>query len=62
MICSNKLSRGHVVDINIAWVENDNSKNCNFRILRGILEGFFIRKNFYEAKKCKKRKNATLTN
>ena len=28
-----KLCRGHVVDINIAWVKNDNLKSCSFRVL-----------------------------
>ena len=42
-ISSKKLSRGHVVDIYIAWVENYKNKNCNFRVLRDILEGFFIK-------------------
>ena len=38
LIWSKKLSRGHVEDINIAWVENCKNKNCNFRVLRSILE------------------------
>ena len=37
---SKKLSRGHVEHINVAWVENCKNKNCNFRVLRGILEEF----------------------
>ena len=44
LIWSKKLSRGHVEDINRAWVENCNNKNCIFRVLRGILEGFFLMK------------------
>ena len=33
----------HIVDIYVAWVENHKNKNCIFRVLRGILEGFFIK-------------------
>ena len=40
-ISSKKLSRGHVVDIYIALLEKSNFKNCNFRLLKGILEGLF---------------------
>ena len=43
LIWSKKLSRGHVEYIYVAWVENVNFKNCNFRVLRGILEGLFIK-------------------
>ena len=43
LIWSRKLSRGHVIDIFVAWVENSNIKNCNFRVLRGILEGLFMK-------------------
>ena len=69
------MSRGHVEDINVAWVENCKNKNCNFRVLRGILEGFFIKQKLFKIKKykgrsplffdlsifgAKKRKNANL--
>ena len=37
------LSREHVEYFYVAWVENVNFKNCNFRVLRSILEGFFIK-------------------
>ena len=30
LIWPEKNSRGHVEDINIAWVENCKNKNCNF--------------------------------
>ena len=40
-ISSKKLSRGQVVDIYIALLEKSNFKNCNFRLLKGILEGLF---------------------
>ena len=40
-ISSKKLSRGHVVDIYIALLKKSNFKNCNFRLLKGILEGLF---------------------
>ena len=33
MIWLKMMSRGHVVDIYIAWVENDNLKNCSLRVL-----------------------------
>ena len=33
MIWLKKLSRGHVVDIYIAWVENENLKYFSFRLL-----------------------------
>ena len=38
-----KITRGHVVEIYVAWVENCKNKNCNFKVLKGILEGFFIK-------------------
>ena len=39
-----KLSkRAYVVDIYIAWVENCKNQDFNFKILTGILEGFFIK-------------------
>ena len=41
-ISSKKLSRGHVVDIYIALLEKSNFENCNFRLLKGILEGLFL--------------------
>ena len=37
------ISREHVEYIYVAWVENVNFKICNFRVLRSILEGFFIK-------------------
>ena len=43
LIWSKKLSKGHVEDINVAWLENCKNKNCNFRVLRVILKGFFIK-------------------
>ena len=43
LIWSKKLYRGHVVDIYLPWVENGNVKGCNFRVLKGILEGFFMK-------------------
>jgi len=52
---SKKLSRGHVEDINVAWVENCKNKNCNFRVLRGILEGFFIKQKLFKIKKYKRK-------
>ena len=30
LIWSKKLSRGHVVDIYVGWVENCKNKSCNF--------------------------------
>ena len=68
LIWSKKLSRGHVVDIYITWVEN-----CIFRVLRGIFLGvslkqkllkiekyqgrwpFFLDLSIFRVKKCKKR-------
>ena len=41
LIWSKKLSRGHVVDIYIAWLENCKTKNYNSR---GILKEFFMKK------------------
>ena len=52
---SKKLLRGHVEDINVAWVENCKNKNCNFRVLRGILEGFFIKQKLFKIKKYKRK-------
>ena len=37
------ISREHGEYIYEAWVENVNFKICNFRVLRSILEGFFIK-------------------
>ena len=50
-----KLSRGHVVDIYVAWAEICKNKNCNFRVLRGILEGFIIKKKLFKIKNIKGR-------
>ena len=47
-IWSKKLSRGHVEDINVAWVENHKNKDCIFRVLRGILEGLFMKPVFLD--------------
>ena len=55
LIWSKKISRGHVEDINVAWVENCKNKNCNFRVLRGILEGFFIKQKLFKIKKYKRK-------
>ena len=52
---SKKLLRGHVEDINVAWMENCKNKNCNFRVLRGILEGFFIKQKLFKIKKYKRK-------
>ena len=49
------ISREHVEYIYIAWVENVNFKNCNFRVLRSILEGFFIKQKLFKIKKYKGR-------
>ena len=34
LIWSKKLSRGHVEYVYVSWVNYDNFKNCNFRVLR----------------------------
>ena len=34
-----KMSRGHVEYIYVAWVKNVNFKDCNFRVLRSIFWG-----------------------
>ena len=49
------LSREHVEYIEVAWVENVNFKNCNFRVLRSILEGFFIKQKLFKIKKYKRK-------
>ena len=36
-----RISRGHVVDIYLAWMENSKYKNCNFRVLGGNLREEF---------------------
>ena len=45
------ISREHVEYIYVAWVENVNFKICNFRVLRSILEGFFIKQKLFKIKK-----------
>ena len=49
-----KLYRAHVEYIYVAWVENVNFKNCNFRVLRGILEGLLIKQKMFRIKKYQK--------
>ena len=39
------LSREHVEYVYVAWVENVNFKDCNFRVLRGIFLGVSIKQN-----------------
>ena len=51
---SKKLSREHKEYFYVAWVENVNFKNCNFRVLRSILEGFFIKQKLFKIKKYKR--------
>ena len=34
------LSREHVEYVYVAWMENVNFKDCNFRVLRGIFGGY----------------------
>ena len=50
-----KLSREHKEYFYVAWVENVNFKNCNFRVLRSILEGFFIKQKLFKIKKYKRK-------
>ena len=45
-----KLSWGHVEYVNVAWVENVDFKNYNFRVLRGIFWGVFINKSCLKLK------------
>ena len=49
------LSREHVEYVKVAWAENVNFKDCNFRVLRGILEGFFIKQKLFKIKNTKGR-------
>ena len=45
------LSREHVEYVYIAWVENVNFKDCNFRVLRGIFWGVSIKQKLLKIEK-----------
>ena len=45
------LSREHVEYVYVAWVENVNFKDCNFRVLRGIFWGVSIKQKLLKIEK-----------
>ena len=49
------MSREHVEYVYIAWVENVNFKDCNFRVLRGIFWGVSIKQKLLKIEKYQKR-------
>ena len=45
------LSREHVEYVKVAWAENVNFKDCNFRVLRGIFLGVSIKQKLLKIEK-----------
>ena len=45
------LRREHVEYVYVAWVENVNFKDCNFRVLRGIFWGVSIKQKLLKIEK-----------
>jgi len=45
------LSREHVEYVKVAWAENVNFKDCNFRVLRGIFWGVSIKQKLLKIEK-----------
>ena len=45
------LSREHVKYVYVAWVENVDFQDCNFRVLRGIFWGVSIKQKLLKIEK-----------
>ena len=53
LIWSKKLSRGHVVDIYVAWVQNSNFRNCKFGYKELFQRDYSYNKSCLELKNTK---------